>query len=97
MGRQRSVKALRTLLNGYHVEQMRRRKNGKRSAMKLIAPLTLMMLVTSCGMIGAIDADQVCAGWSEIRGDVDDIDKISDTLAISIAAHNDFGSEVGCW
>jgi hypothetical protein len=40
--------------------------------------------VTSCAAVGPTP----CAGWTEIVGEPQDADVISDRLALSIAAHN---------
>jgi hypothetical protein len=52
--------------------------------MRTWCAVVLALLVTSCVAAGPAP----CAGWTEIVGEPQDADVISDTLALSIAAHN---------
>ena len=64
-----------------------------RIVMLLFAMLALLLLVTSCAGIGHSDASN-CAGWAPIVGEAQDLDVMSDTLALSIRAHNGHWYEV---
>lgn len=56
-----------------------------RIVMMLFAVLALTLLATSCARTGAPGN---CAGWKLIRGEPQDVNAISDTLALSIREHN---------
>lgn len=60
--------------------------------------LTLMLPVIGCAPTGPIlTTEQACAGWREIEGTSADAEVISDTLVLSIDAHNRHGAGLGCW
>ncbi len=63
---------------------MPERRRTAFAAMRLCVVLALSTLVSSCAGIGASN----CAGWSPIVGEPQDVDVISDTLALSIREHN---------
>ena len=60
--------------------------------MRWTVTLALCALVSGCATTG-----HECAGWRMIEGEARDVDAISDTLAVSVARHNEFGRELGCW
>ncbi len=63
---------------------MHERQRTALAAMRLCAALALALLASSCAAIGTSN----CAGWRPIVGEPQDADVISDTLALSIRAHN---------
>ncbi|PIE10061.1 MAG: hypothetical protein CSA72_10635 [Rhodobacterales bacterium] len=61
---------------------------------RICVVMALTLLATACAPTGRTDG---CAGWRPITGLARDADVISDTLALSIAEHQEQGRALGCW
>lgn len=64
----------------------------------IFAAMALAMLASGCaGTVLAPDPAIDCAGWSPIRLYDETIDALTGAEAEAIAAHNEYGRELGCW